>query len=588
MIRFLKSSTSLTLCMALAIPGFTPNSVIAQSADPAPCGEASEQETFPCAAADGILIETQEDLLQYREDLPESGAETAETDEAPAASPLQDIAEQGQKAVEDAKEVIAAEQAAAEAAQEAADAAAQAEADAAAQAEADAAAQAEADAAAQAEADAAAQAEADATTQAEADAAAQVAAEEAAQAEADAEAQANENAAAQAAADTAADEAAKANAAAQEAAENATDEAAKDELRAERQAARRTERQAEREAARKLLEEGPTGEIITEDVTTDDIRRSDQDFETTATGTPEAKDDDGLSKLEKALIVGLGAVAVGAILKNGDKVLSNSGDRIVVQDESGDLRVLKDDDALLRRPGDEVQTERFSDGSTRQTVQKSDGSKIVTIRGSDGTVLRRISVDANGNEILLFDDLAEEREVVVRDLPQVVEQSVSAQDRSEAELRAALVAQQQADQGRSFSLRQVREISEVRALAPPIELDAARFATGSAAIAPEQARNLARVGNTLRDLIADDPRTVFLIEGHTDAVGDATYNLALSDRRAETVALALTEYFDVPPENMITQGYGESALKIETPLAEQANRRAVVRNITNLLRQTSN
>ena len=85
--------------------------------------------------------------------------------------------------------------------------------------------------------------------------------------------------------------------------------------------------------------------------------------------------------------------------------------------------------------------------------------------------------------------------------------------------------------------------------------------------------------------VHNDPRTVILIEGHTDAVGDAGYNLALSDRRAETVALALTEYFDVPPANLITQGYGESNLKVPTVTAEPANRRAVVRNITGLLRQ---
>ena len=358
--------------------------------------------------------------------------------------------------------------------------------------------------------------------------------------------------------------------------------------KAERQAERRAEREVELEAARKALEEEPAGEIITEEVTTESIRRSDEDFETKATGTPEVKKDSGLSNLEKALLVGLGAIVVGTVLKNGDKVLSNSGDRVVVQDEGGELRVLKDDDALLRRPGDEVQTERFNDGSTRQIVQKPDGSRIVTIRSSNGTVLRRIRFDAFGNETILFDDLAEEREVVVQDLPRIIVQPFASRDLSEADLRAALIAQQRGDEQRSFSLRQVREINEVRALAPQIELDAARFASGSAAIAPEQARSLSLVGNTMRQLIADDPRTVFLIEGHTDAVGDASYNLALSDRRAETVALALTEYFDVPPENMITQGYGESALRVQTPLAEQANRRAVVRNITNLLRQVSN
>jgi outer membrane protein OmpA-like peptidoglycan-associated protein len=78
---------------------------------------------------------------------------------------------------------------------------------------------------------------------------------------------------------------------------------------------------------------------------------------------------------------------------------------------------------------------------------------------------------------------------------------------------------------------------------------------------------------------------VFLIEGHTDAVGSESYNLALSDRRAESVALALTEAFRIPPENLIVQGYGESFLKVQTQAAEERNRRATVRRITPLLRQ---
>jgi outer membrane protein OmpA-like peptidoglycan-associated protein len=76
---------------------------------------------------------------------------------------------------------------------------------------------------------------------------------------------------------------------------------------------------------------------------------------------------------------------------------------------------------------------------------------------------------------------------------------------------------------------------------------------------------------------------VFLVEGHTDAVGPAPYNLLLSDRRAESVALALTEYFGVPPANMIVQGYGESDLRVQTQDRSQANRRAAVRSITPLL-----
>ena len=103
------------------------------------------------------------------------------------------------------------------------------------------------------------------------------------------------------------------------------------------------------------------------------------------------------------------------------------------------------------------------------------------------------------------------------------------------------------------------------------------------ALRPEQAATLVDLGLTIEDRLAANPRGVFLIGGHTDAVGAATFNLALSDRRAETVALALTEYFDVPPENMVVQGYGESDLAVRTLTAERANRRVAVRRITQLL-----
>ncbi len=355
--------------------------------------------------------------------------------------------------------------------------------------------------------------------------------------------------------------------------------------RAERQAARRAERRAERQAAAAAAatEQGANVEVESETLTEENVRTSDEEFETAVTGDSANDDDSGMSKFEKALLLGLGAVAVGSVLKNGDEVLSRSGDRVVVR-RDGELRVLKDDDALLRQPGNEIQTERFDDGSTRTTVLKPGGDRVITIRGRDGTVLRRILVTSDGEEFTLVDDTQEEQDIIVSELPQFRETSQMAGERGEVELRAALEAEQSRTNTRNFSLRQIREIGQVRAMAPQIELDAVRFETGSAAIQPEQARRLARVGNTLRDIIKNDPRTVILVEGHTDAVGDETYNLALSDRRAETVALALSEYFDVPAENMITQGYGESALKVPTQDAEQANRRAVVRNITSLLR----
>ena len=73
------------------------------------------------------------------------------------------------------------------------------------------------------------------------------------------------------------------------------------------------------------------------------------------------------------------------------------------------------------------------------------------------------------------------------------------------------------------------------------------------------------------------------VEGHTDAVGADVDNLSLSDRRAESVAQILSESFGVPPENLVTQGYGEQYPKIEVRGPERANRRVAVRRITPLM-----
>ena len=468
------------------------------------------------------------------------------------------------------------------------------------------AAQAAAEAAA-AEAAAQAAAEAAAAEAAAAEAAAQ-AAEEAAAAEA--AAQAAEEAAAAEAAAQAADEAAAAEAAAQAAEEAAAAEAAAE---AAAQAAAQAEEAAAAEAAAQAAEEAvamalihptvadedaapvaatpetaaaPT-DVMEESLDAESVRTSAEEFETAADGSePRATQERGLSNLEKALLLGLGAVVVGSVLRNGDRVVANTGDRVVVESEQG-LAVYKDDDALLRQPGATIRTETFADGSSRTTLDRVDGSQVVTIRDSRGRVLRRAAVYADGTQYELFDDLQPLPAVDVRQLvaTRPVPLSLSVAENDMAALRAALREEMAYDAGRTFSLRQIREIVQVRSLAPAIDLDTVVFESGSAAIPPNQARSLVRLGILIEELLFENPREIFLIEGHTDAVGSESYNLALSDRRAESVALALTEAFHIPPENLIVQGYGESFLKVSTQTAEEGNRRATVRRITPLLRE---
>lgn len=332
-------------------------------------------------------------------------------------------------------------------------------------------------------------------------------------------------------------------------------------------------------------------ELETEVVEETDVRRSDEDFETAAVGNAQvtaANQDDGLSKFEKALLLGLGAAVVGSVLNNGDQVVSNSGDRVIIE-RDGELRVLKNDDELLRRPGAQVQTQTFQDGSTRSVLTYEDGGQIITVRANDGTVLRRTLIRAqDGVEVVLFDDTKTSEPIAFDELPAAdVQQDAQVIDTTDQDaLRDALQAALVADVNRQFSLQQIRDFKRVRNLAPEVALDQITFATGSAAIQPAQARELRALGQSMVNIIEGNPQAVFLVEGHTDAVGSASYNLSLSDRRAETVALALTEYFGVPPQNLITQGYGETDLKIQVLTDERANRRASVRNITRLLNRS--
>lgn len=205
----------------------------------------------------------------------------------------------------------------------------------------------------------------------------------------------------------------------------------------------------------------------TETVTEDTARSSDEDF---VAATPKS----GMSDVEKALVVGAGALVVGAIISQNRQVVNSTPDRVVVEQQDGELQVLKDDNALLRQPGSEVETETFGDGSSRTVVTRPDGTRIMTIRDAELRVVRRTSTAPNGVETVLIDDTQAVQPVDVSTLPAEVEETrIDVND--DAALRAALAVQ--GDAGRAFSLAQVRDIDRVRKLAPAISVDNITFET---------------------------------------------------------------------------------------------------------------
>ena len=73
-------------------------------------------------------------------------------------------------------------------------------------------------------------------------------------------------------------------------------------------------------------------------------------------------------------------------------------------------------------------------------------------------------------------------------------------------------------------------------------------------IRPEYADEVAQVGNFMKKY----PTTTAVIEGHTDNVGAADYNMDLSKRRAEAVVTHLVETYGIDRSRLAARGYGMS------------------------------
>ncbi|WP_146010336.1 OmpA family protein [Acidimangrovimonas sediminis] len=295
---------------------------------------------------------------------------------------------------------------------------------------------------------------------------------------------------------------------------------------------------------------------------------------------------DGMTDLQKFGLVALGAVAAGAVLSNGDHVVNNTGDRVVVRSDSGQYRVYHDDDSLLRRPGARYYTQDYNDGTVLSKVIYKDGTTVYTVRDADGRVLRRTVDRPDRKPVVLFDDAAPAPtpQPEIRSLPQQspIDLVYTAGTR-EGLLRETMLSEPKGADGRHYALDQIRTIARVRYLAPEIDVKPLTFPTGSSAISNTEADNLSTLGKVMAQMVQEDPTQVFLVEGHSDAVGDRASNLALSDARAEAAAQVLVQEYGVPPENLVTQGYGESDLKEQTQGASAVNRRIIVRPLGKLL-----
>lgn len=281
----------------------------------------------------------------------------------------------------------------------------------------------------------------------------------------------------------------------------------------------------------------------------------------------------------------------------GRRVIIEEPDRRVIVREQGRTIIRHDDSDRFRRRFRDARVERRPDGGTQTTYIRPDGVRIVSVVDSRGRLLHRYRRHRDGRIVVLIDNRRYHRPGFAEGLflgafldlrPPVVripreKYIVDYEDASEEDIYEALSAPPVDELDRGYSLDEIRYNQYLRERMRRIDLDSINFEFGSWEVGPDQYHKLERMAKAINYLLEKNPEEIILIEGYTDAVGTDEDNLTLSDHRAEAVAMILSDEFGVPPENLVTQGYGEQFLKVETDGPERENRRVAVRRVTPLL-----
>ena len=276
------------------------------------------------------------------------------------------------------------------------------------------------------------------------------------------------------------------------------------------------------------------------------------------------------------------------------------GNRVIVKQDNR-IIIHHDESERFRRLHRDARTERRPDGNNETFYVRSDGVRVVSVVDPHGRLVRRYRRDRDGREFSIIDNRRFLRNTgiavgvgaiglaVALNLPPPRvriprEQYIVDYERaSDDDLYEALSAPPVDELERSYSLEEVRFNHALRQRMRRVDLDTITFEFGSWEVREGEFPKLERVAKAMRRLLERNPDEVFLIAAYTDAVGSDEDNLSLSDRRAEAVAQSLTEEFGIPAENLVTQGYGEQYLKIDTRGPEARNRRVEVQRITPLI-----
>ena len=292
-------------------------------------------------------------------------------------------------------------------------------------------------------------------------------------------------------------------------------------------------------------------------------------------------------------------------VREGDRTIIREPGRTIIKE--GNVTVIRRDESERFRYGARNMIAERRGNELRTIAVRPDGTRIINVTDNSGRLVRRVRRDQFGREYVMFENnrgmgtgtaigigvaagLAAGLGVAyLANVPPPVigippdQYIVDTRGALPVMLYDTLAAPPVDVIERPYTLDEIRYTPALRQRMRSVDINTLTFDSGSFELRPDQYGQLGAIANAIKQVTDANANEVFLIEGHTDATGTEEDNLSLSDRRAEAVAVALTEQFQIPPENLTTQGYGEQQLKVPVQGPNEENRRVTVRRITPLL-----
>ncbi len=248
----------------------------------------------------------------------------------------------------------------------------------------------------------------------------------------------------------------------------------------------------------------------------------------------------------------------------GKRLVIEEPDKRTIVEQDNRIAIERDERERMRRFAPNARVERGPGGNSVAVVERGD-AKIYSETDERGRLVRRYRRDGSGRESIIIDNRRKRRgagrdvaigvgigagviagaailDSLVRvPAPRVTipreKYIVRGEGASDEDYYEALSAPPVERYDDRYTLDEIRATPHLRERMRRIDLDDVNFAFGAWDIDPSQYGKLERLARAIKRVLSRNPDEVFMIEGHTDAVGTRVDNLTLSDRRARVGGL---------------------------------------------------